>query len=405
MVFTGNACSGTRQHDALRAPRGRQGTRHGSRGDNSVSSAVTTPDPPSREHILRSMTSSVRPISTTARRISRPAIAGGLVLLLYLITLAPSTAMWDTSEYIAAAYIARPPASAGQSVLRPPRARLRDPSRSRRTSRCASTCSPRSAAPSRRRCGFSSPSGCWSSWFSAALAADRWRVARGTDRRHRVHRLESVGRQREGVHGVAGRRRDHLVAHGALVRRSRRPEGRPAAHSHRVPARSRLRQPHGRDFSRRPRSGWRSSIRRPATLLRWKLILACRRGDRDRHDAVRHAADPRGVLPGDQRRRAHRLSTRARGRLHVQQGDVGRLHVQLQSRAVRQATGDRASGAVRGAGRDVVAVLQVAVAARPVRRASGGAGRAGGALPGARTVRRMGALEARPANRSGTSVH
>jgi hypothetical protein len=32
------------------------------------------------------------------------AIVSGLVLLLYLITLAPSTAMWDTSEYIAAAY-------------------------------------------------------------------------------------------------------------------------------------------------------------------------------------------------------------------------------------------------------------------------------------------------------------
>src|SRR5690242_1662071 len=32
------------------------------------------------------------------------AIAAGLVFLLYLVTLAPSTAMWDTSEYIAAAY-------------------------------------------------------------------------------------------------------------------------------------------------------------------------------------------------------------------------------------------------------------------------------------------------------------
>ena len=31
-------------------------------------------------------------------------IAGGLVFLLYLATLAPTTAMWDTSEYIAAAY-------------------------------------------------------------------------------------------------------------------------------------------------------------------------------------------------------------------------------------------------------------------------------------------------------------
>ncbi len=32
------------------------------------------------------------------------AIAGGLVLLLYVLTLAPTTSMWDTSEYMAAAY-------------------------------------------------------------------------------------------------------------------------------------------------------------------------------------------------------------------------------------------------------------------------------------------------------------
>src|ERR1051325_1059714 len=32
------------------------------------------------------------------------AIVSVLVLILYLVTLAPSTAMWDTSEYIAAAY-------------------------------------------------------------------------------------------------------------------------------------------------------------------------------------------------------------------------------------------------------------------------------------------------------------
>ena len=33
------------------------------------------------------------------------AIVTGLVLVLYVLTLGPSTAMWDTSEYIAAAYI------------------------------------------------------------------------------------------------------------------------------------------------------------------------------------------------------------------------------------------------------------------------------------------------------------
>ena len=32
------------------------------------------------------------------------AVASGCIFVLYLVTLAPSTAMWDTSEYIAAAY-------------------------------------------------------------------------------------------------------------------------------------------------------------------------------------------------------------------------------------------------------------------------------------------------------------
>ncbi|HEX8726247.1 MAG TPA: DUF2723 domain-containing protein [Gemmatimonadaceae bacterium] len=47
--------------------------------------------------------------SSTRDRGYRPSylaasIAGGLVFLLYLVTLAPTTSMWDTSEYIAAAY-------------------------------------------------------------------------------------------------------------------------------------------------------------------------------------------------------------------------------------------------------------------------------------------------------------
>src|SRR5437868_13775110 len=33
------------------------------------------------------------------------AIAAALAFVLYLVTLAPSTSMWDTSEYIAAAYV------------------------------------------------------------------------------------------------------------------------------------------------------------------------------------------------------------------------------------------------------------------------------------------------------------
>src|SRR5689334_10785109 len=47
--------------------------------------------------------------STTTELDYRPSYRAALVvslvtLVLYLITLAPSTAMWDTSEYIAAAY-------------------------------------------------------------------------------------------------------------------------------------------------------------------------------------------------------------------------------------------------------------------------------------------------------------
>src|SRR5678810_1217220 len=48
--------------------------------------------------------------STTADLDYRPSYPAALVvslvtLILYVVTLAPSTAMWDTSEYIAAAYI------------------------------------------------------------------------------------------------------------------------------------------------------------------------------------------------------------------------------------------------------------------------------------------------------------
>src|SRR4249920_2914330 len=47
--------------------------------------------------------------ATTTELDYRPSYVAALVvsivaLLLYLLTLAPSTAMWDTSEYIAAAY-------------------------------------------------------------------------------------------------------------------------------------------------------------------------------------------------------------------------------------------------------------------------------------------------------------
>jgi len=56
--------------------------------------------------------------------------------------------------------------------------------------------------------------------------------------------------------------------------------------------------------------------------------------------------------------------------LHVQQGDLRSLHVQLQPRAVRQAGADAATGSVRSPGGDVVAVFPLAVAARSIRQPS-----------------------------------
>ncbi|HET7586420.1 MAG TPA: DUF2723 domain-containing protein [Gemmatimonadaceae bacterium] len=45
------------------------------------------------------------------------AIVGAAVLLLYLVTLAPTTAMWDTSEYIAAAYVLGNPHPPGNPLF------------------------------------------------------------------------------------------------------------------------------------------------------------------------------------------------------------------------------------------------------------------------------------------------
>jgi hypothetical protein len=97
------------------------------------------------------------------------AITSAAVFVLYVLTLAPSTAMWDTSEYITAAYtlgLPHPPGNPlfvliGRVFAILPIAQ---------TWRCASTCSPPSAARSRRGCGSSSPSAC-----SSAGSSTRWR--------------------------------------------------------------------------------------------------------------------------------------------------------------------------------------------------------------------------------------
>ena len=265
----------------------------------------------------------------------------------------------------------RPSAPAGQSALRAHRPRVLDPADRAPASPCAST-------SSRRICSAVSAG----MWFlitervlvelvPAALAAHPRRRARGADRRDGVHGLEPVGRQREGVHGLARRHRDHLVAHGPLVRRSRRPQGRSHPRARRVSARTRLREPHGRHARRAGRRARGARFVRPRTLLRWKLLARVRR--RARASASRRSRRSRSA-PRTSRRSTKASRPRAarssRSRCTFSQGDVRRVHVQLQSRPVRQARSDRAPGAVRGAARHVVAVLQVAVAARRARRAS-----------------------------------
>ncbi len=92
--------------------------------------------------------------------------------------------------------------------------------------------------------------------------------------------------------------------------------------------------------------GGGSRPRAPAADARALAAAArLRRRARPRTHAVRHAAHSRRVLPRDQRGRADRVPHGAQLELHVQRQDLGRVQVQLQPRAVRQAVAHRAAGA------------------------------------------------------------
>ena len=120
------------------------------------------------------------------------AIAAGLVFVLYLITLAPSVAMWDTGEYMAAAKVLglpHPPGNPFFMLLGNVFGQLPLPvSYAAKINILAALSSALSA-------GF---------WFLiterivARWIADRWqrlvsRRARDTDRRDGVHGVEPVG--------------------------------------------------------------------------------------------------------------------------------------------------------------------------------------------------------------------
>ena len=282
--------------------------------------------------------------------------------------------MWDTSEYIAAAYVLGIPHPPGNPFFVLIATRLLDPADRRhvaamRINILAALCSAASA-------------GIWFLVTERVLVGwlpERWqqRVGgrrRGAARRNRVHGVEPVGREREGVHGVARVLRDRLVAHRA--RGATIPKGRTA---------DRLLvliafllglgyANHLAGFlvgAGGGRGGARCAARR-----RFCAGGCCSRS-RARSSLgltpFRRRADSRRALPGDQRGRAD----------GVHDEDRAVVHVQLDARASgfmdninREQYGkpalERSAGAVHRAGRHVVAVLQVAVAARCVRHGADG---------------------------------
>ena len=158
--------------------------------------------------------------------------------------MAPTTTMWDTSEYIAAAYtfgLPHPPGNPffviiGRVFSLLPVAG----SVAARINVLAAVCSAVAAGV----------------WFLVAenvlrgWLTERWqrlagRDARRAHRRDGVHRVEPVRREREGLHGVAHRHRADLVARRALVGTSRGRESRPHAGDDRVSLRVGIRESHG----------------------------------------------------------------------------------------------------------------------------------------------------------------
>jgi hypothetical protein len=201
------------------------------------------------------------------------AIAGAAVLLLYIITLAPSTAMWDTSEYIAAAYTMGLPHPPGNpffvligrvfSIL--PIA----PSVAARVNLLAALCSAVSAAM-----WFLITERVLVSWF-----AERWqRIVGGSVAVVIGATAFTVWSQsvvNEKVYTVA------LVGVALIawltVRWCDEPDG-PKADKTLVLIAFLLGlgySNHMAGFVAAPAAGLAVLIRRPKTLLRWKLILSC----------------------------------------------------------------------------------------------------------------------------------
>ena len=292
-----------------------------------------------------------------------------LVFMLYLVTLAPVDGDVGHERVHRRGVHARASASAGQSALRPHRPRLLDPSRSAnvgavRINVLAAICSAVSAGM-----WFLITERVLVGWFAAALAAHRSAASLAAIIGATAFTVWNQSVVNEKVYTVS------LVGIAIISwlmirwsRRARRTAGRSDSRARRLSARARIRESHGGHArrARRRRSPCSSSGR-----ARSSAGSCC---------SPALGALVLGITPfaiaADSRRALSRRSTKASRRraavelevvVHVLAGHVRRVHVQLQSRPVRQARPERPAGAVHGADRHVVVLLQVAVAARRAR--------------------------------------
>jgi hypothetical protein len=154
------------------------------------------------------------------------ALAAAGVFVLYVITLSPTTAFWDTSEYIATATIMgipHPPGNPLFVVLARAWDLLLEPLGLSTAVRINLFSALMSALAH----------GCWFlladrilSFYSTDRVVPPDRRERGrADQRDRVHRMEPVEREREGLHGHAVHDRAAVVARVPLARPSGRGQG------------------------------------------------------------------------------------------------------------------------------------------------------------------------------------
>ena len=319
------------------------------------------------------------------------------VFSLYAATLAPSTAMWDTSEYMAAAKVLGIPHPPGNPLFvmiaylfgtLPIAADFRGPHQSARGRGERGV--GRDLVSRRARGDVEAVHG--------AMGAPRRGGRVHAGRRDELYGVEPVGGEREGIHPVPAAAHRRRVARDSMEPQAGGCGRGPSAARDRLPARARLYDPSG--------GAARGALRRRGgAAVRAEVVpppAADRAGGcvgRARAVALRVRARAIGEPSRAQRGRAVGVRLGFRDGLHAEPRHARAPAIADHARAVRQARPLRAPGAVRRAARHVVAVLHVAMVSRSARGSPGGAGRDRIPRAAARIARRRAAhARARPAD-------